>query len=220
MESGTAAASGATAAPLLAREERMADDAVVALAPPVGAAAATGAASPPAGASPFFERAVRTPGAADAAGVEEGAEAGAGAGAGGAEDDASEGEASPFFARAGREAGAAGAPWLCAGLAAGGAPATPSLGRPLALRSRRGSGAAAISAAASDIFQLSMMAFEASMITAAASSVPGCGVRLAYGTAGFRADAKLLDSIVLRMGMLAALRSASHGGQVRRKRSF
>ena len=35
----------------------------------------------------------------------------------------------------------------------------------------------------------------------------GTGVRLSYGTAGFRADAGLLQSTVYRVGILAALRS-------------
>ena len=38
------------------------------------------------------------------------------------------------------------------------------------------------------------------------------GVHLAYGTAGFRARAELLDSTFFRMGALAALRSRSRGG--------
>lgn len=33
------------------------------------------------------------------------------------------------------------------------------------------------------------------------------GVKLSYGTAGFRADASLLESTVFRVGILAALRS-------------
>lgn len=38
----------------------------------------------------------------------------------------------------------------------------------------------------------------------------GClGVKFAYGTAGFRADATILSSTVFRMGILAALRSVS-----------
>ena len=38
------------------------------------------------------------------------------------------------------------------------------------------------------------------------------GVRLAYGTAGFRAKAELLDSTFFRMGALAVLRSRARGG--------
>jgi phosphoacetylglucosamine mutase len=45
-------------------------------------------------------------------------------------------------------------------------------------------------------------------VTAAAAAVPSAPVKLAYGTAGFRADAALLDAVFLRMGLLAALRSA------------
>jgi phosphoacetylglucosamine mutase len=40
----------------------------------------------------------------------------------------------------------------------------------------------------------------------------GPGVTLAYGTAGFRAKAELLDSTFFRMGALAALRSRCRGG--------
>lgn len=41
---------------------------------------------------------------------------------------------------------------------------------------------------------------------------PPAGVHLAYGTAGFRTRAELLDSTFLRMGMLATLRSRYYGG--------
>jgi len=37
------------------------------------------------------------------------------------------------------------------------------------------------------------------------------GVKLSYGTAGFRADASLLPSTVYRVGILAALRSLKTG---------
>ena len=40
-----------------------------------------------------------------------------------------------------------------------------------------------------------------------AASVPNAPIKLAYGTAGFRARAELLDAVFLRMGMLAALRA-------------
>lgn len=40
------------------------------------------------------------------------------------------------------------------------------------------------------------------------------GVRLSYGTAGFRADAALLESTVYRVGILAALRSLKTEGSV------
>ena len=40
----------------------------------------------------------------------------------------------------------------------------------------------------------------------------GPNVPLAYGTAGFRAKAELLDSTFFRMGALAALRSRLRGG--------
>lgn len=45
-------------------------------------------------------------------------------------------------------------------------------------------------------------------VAAAAAAVPSAAVKLAYGTAGFRARADVLDAVFLRMGMLAALRSA------------
>ena len=45
-------------------------------------------------------------------------------------------------------------------------------------------------------------------ITEAAKKVPDAPVKLSYGTAGFRANASLLDAVFLRMGMLASLRSA------------
>ncbi len=41
---------------------------------------------------------------------------------------------------------------------------------------------------------------------------PHPNVPLAYGTAGFRAKAELLDSTFFRMGALAALRSRHRGG--------
>lgn len=44
-------------------------------------------------------------------------------------------------------------------------------------------------------------------LAAVAASVPNAPVKLAYGTAGFRARAELLDAVFLRMGMLAALRA-------------
>ena len=39
------------------------------------------------------------------------------------------------------------------------------------------------------------------------AACPNAKTRLAYGTAGFRARADLLDAVFLRMGALAALRS-------------
>ena len=50
-----------------------------------------------------------------------------------------------------------------------------------------------------------------SLIESEAASVANAPSRLAYGTAGFRAHASLLDAIFLRMGMLAALRSLQLG---------
>ena len=40
------------------------------------------------------------------------------------------------------------------------------------------------------------------------------GSKFTYGTAGFRMKADLLDSIMFSVGVLAVLRSKSHGGQV------
>lgn len=48
----------------------------------------------------------------------------------------------------------------------------------------------------------------------AAAHPPPEGVKYAYGTAGFRMRAELLDAAVVRMGMLAALR-AKQTGKVR-----
>ena len=41
---------------------------------------------------------------------------------------------------------------------------------------------------------------------------PHPGVKLAYGTAGFRANANVLDSTFFRVGALATLRSRARGG--------
>ncbi|XP_073151070.1 phosphoacetylglucosamine mutase [Henckelia pumila] len=43
---------------------------------------------------------------------------------------------------------------------------------------------------------------------------PPLGVRFSYGTSGFRTDASLLESTVLRMGILAALRSIQTGSVI------
>ncbi len=45
----------------------------------------------------------------------------------------------------------------------------------------------------------------------AAAHPPPEGVKYAYGTAGFRMRAELLDAAVVRMGMLAALRAKQTG---------
>ncbi|KAI9089292.1 hypothetical protein K1719_029571 [Acacia pycnantha] len=45
------------------------------------------------------------------------------------------------------------------------------------------------------------------LLSSSSHFLPPQGVRLSYGTAGFRADASLLSSTVYRMGILAALRS-------------
>ena len=49
--------------------------------------------------------------------------------------------------------------------------------------------------------------------TEAAARYPKPSVVLAYGTAGFRAKADILDSTFYRMGMLAVLRSRARGGR-------
>ena len=49
------------------------------------------------------------------------------------------------------------------------------------------------------------------MSTTTAFGPPNPGTKLAYGTAGFRAKAELLDSTFFRMGALAALRSRARG---------
>ena len=46
----------------------------------------------------------------------------------------------------------------------------------------------------------------------AARKYPKPAAKLAYGTAGFRTKAELLDSTFYRMGMLAVLRSRAKGG--------
>ena len=46
----------------------------------------------------------------------------------------------------------------------------------------------------------------------AARKYPKPATKLAYGTAGFRTKAELLDSTFYRMGMLAVLRSRAKGG--------
>ncbi|XP_051145585.1 phosphoacetylglucosamine mutase [Andrographis paniculata] len=43
---------------------------------------------------------------------------------------------------------------------------------------------------------------------------PPLGLKFSYGTAGFRADASLLESTVFRMGILAALRSVQTGSTI------
>ena len=48
-------------------------------------------------------------------------------------------------------------------------------------------------------------------VAVAAASLPNAPVKLAYGTAGFRSKAELLDAVFLRMGMLAALRGWQTG---------
>ena len=45
------------------------------------------------------------------------------------------------------------------------------------------------------------------LLSSASRFSPPKGVKLSYGTAGFRADASLLQSTVYRVGILAALRS-------------
>ncbi|KAI3707684.1 hypothetical protein L6452_26313 [Arctium lappa] len=52
------------------------------------------------------------------------------------------------------------------------------------------------------------------LLQSASSFPPPKGTKLSYGTAGFRADASILQSTVFRIGILAALRSLKTGGAV------
>jgi hypothetical protein len=52
------------------------------------------------------------------------------------------------------------------------------------------------------------------VIAAATAAALPAGVKLGYGTAGFRSKAALLDAVFIRMGMLAALRAAQQGASV------
>ncbi|OIS99780.1 PREDICTED: phosphoacetylglucosamine mutase [Nicotiana attenuata] len=52
------------------------------------------------------------------------------------------------------------------------------------------------------------------LLESAARFPPPKGVKLSYGTAGFRADASLLESTVFRVGILAALRSLKTGSVI------
>ncbi|KVH89737.1 Alpha-D-phosphohexomutase, alpha/beta/alpha domain I [Cynara cardunculus var. scolymus] len=52
------------------------------------------------------------------------------------------------------------------------------------------------------------------LLQSASSFPPPKGTKLSYGTAGFRADASILQSTVFRIGILAALRSLKTGGSV------
>ncbi|XP_076900589.1 phosphoacetylglucosamine mutase-like [Bidens hawaiensis] len=52
------------------------------------------------------------------------------------------------------------------------------------------------------------------LLQSASQFPPPQGIKLSYGTAGFRADASILQSTVLRIGILAALRSLKTDGAV------
>ncbi|KAJ0674120.1 putative phosphoacetylglucosamine mutase [Helianthus annuus] len=52
------------------------------------------------------------------------------------------------------------------------------------------------------------------LVQSASRFPPPQGIKLSYGTAGFRADASILQSTVFRIGILAALRSLKTGGAV------
>lgn len=52
------------------------------------------------------------------------------------------------------------------------------------------------------------------LLQSASSFPPPKGIKLSYGTAGFRADASILQSTVFRIGILAALRSLKTGRAV------
>lgn len=54
----------------------------------------------------------------------------------------------------------------------------------------------------------------ATLLTSSAQFTPIPGFKIAYGTAGFRADASMLPSTVFRAGILAALRSLKTGEMV------
>ncbi|XP_071706441.1 phosphoacetylglucosamine mutase-like [Rutidosis leptorrhynchoides] len=55
---------------------------------------------------------------------------------------------------------------------------------------------------------------ESRLLESASKFPPPKGIKLSYGTAGFRADASILESTVFRIGILAALRSLKCGGSV------
>ncbi|KAI9751197.1 MAG: Phosphoacetylglucosamine Mutase [Lichina confinis] len=57
------------------------------------------------------------------------------------------------------------------------------------------------------------MAFHDSLLSASAKHPKSSDVPFQYGTSGFRTKAALLDSVVFRVGLLAALRSRKLGGQ-------
>lgn len=50
-------------------------------------------------------------------------------------------------------------------------------------------------------------------ISAAVAAHPKPDYKFTYGTAGFRIEASLLDSVMVRVGLLAVLRSKSHKGK-------
>nr|GEU33566.1 retrovirus-related Pol polyprotein from transposon TNT 1-94 [Tanacetum cinerariifolium] len=52
------------------------------------------------------------------------------------------------------------------------------------------------------------------LVQSASNFPPPKGIKVSYGTAGFRADASILQSTVFRIGILAALRSLKTGGNV------
>lgn len=54
-------------------------------------------------------------------------------------------------------------------------------------------------------------AWQASASAAFKETPPPAGTKYAYGTAGFRMEAGLLDAVCLRMGVLAALRAQVTG---------
>lgn len=60
---------------------------------------------------------------------------------------------------------------------------------------------------------ITMAKWDQALKVAAASHPRTKEQTIAYGTAGFRTKAELLDHVMYRMGLLAVLRSRAKGGQ-------
>ena len=69
-------------------------------------------------------------------------------------------------------------------------------------------------------FRLAMAKWNQALSVATASHPRTREQIIAYGTAGFRTKAELLDHVMYRMGLLAVLRSRAKGGQAIGKRSI
>ena len=63
------------------------------------------------------------------------------------------------------------------------------------------------------VFRLIMSKWSQALSVATASHPRTREQIIAYGTAGFRTKAELLDHVMYRMGLLAVLRSRAKGGQ-------